>query len=61
MAKYSPSRVVFAERCFQNTEQKSNIRLTLKDSRIIIKMSNLENSMRKKAEKAPRQSKAQSK
>jgi adenine-specific DNA-methyltransferase len=37
MAEYAPGRVIFAEQCFQNTEQKSNVRLTLKDSGITIK------------------------
>jgi adenine-specific DNA-methyltransferase len=37
MAEYAPGRIIFAEQCFQNTEQKSNVRLTLKDSGITIK------------------------
>ena len=37
MADYAPGRIIFAEQCFQNTEQKSNVRLTLKDSGITIK------------------------
>jgi adenine-specific DNA-methyltransferase len=37
MAEYAPGRIIFAEQCFQNTEQKSNVRLTLRDSGITIK------------------------
>jgi len=37
MADYAPGRIVFAEQCFETTEQKSNVRLTLKDLGISIK------------------------
>jgi len=37
MADYAPGRIIFAEQCFENTEQKSNVRLTLKDLGISIK------------------------
>jgi adenine-specific DNA-methyltransferase len=37
MAKYAPGRIIFADQCFENTEQKSNVRLTLKDSGIAIR------------------------
>ena len=37
MADYAPGRIIFAEQCFDNTEQKSNVRLTLKDKGIAIK------------------------
>ena len=37
MAEYAPGRIIFAEQCFGNTEQKSNVRLTLKDKGISIK------------------------
>jgi hypothetical protein len=37
MADYAPGRIVFAEQCFTSTEQKSNVRLALKDKGISIK------------------------
>jgi hypothetical protein len=37
MAEYAPGRIVFADSCFDNSEQKSNVRLTLKDKGISIK------------------------
>lgn len=37
MAEYAPGRIVFAEQCFTTTEQKSNVRLTLKDLGISIR------------------------
>jgi adenine-specific DNA-methyltransferase len=37
MAEYAPGRIIFADSCFSNTEQKSNVRLTLKDKGITIK------------------------
>jgi len=37
MAEYAPGRIVFADSCFDNTEQKSNVRLSLKDKGISIK------------------------
>ena len=37
MADYAPGRIVFVEQCFETTEQKSNVRLTLKDLGISIK------------------------
>lgn len=37
MADYAPGRIIFAEQCFTTTEQKSNVRLSLKDKGISIK------------------------
>jgi adenine-specific DNA-methyltransferase len=37
MAKYAPGRIIFSDSCFDNSEQKSNVRLTLKDKGIAIK------------------------
>ena len=37
MADYAPGRIVFAEQCFANSTDKSNVRLTLKDKGIAIK------------------------
>ena len=37
MADYAPGRIIFADSCFSSTEQKSNVRLTLKDKGITIK------------------------
>ncbi len=37
MAAYKPEKIVFAERCFDNSTDKSNVRLTLKDKGIAIK------------------------
>jgi len=37
MAEYAPGRIIFADACFDNSEQKSNVRLTLKDKGIAIK------------------------
>jgi adenine-specific DNA-methyltransferase len=37
MAEYAPGRIVFADSCFDNTEQKSNVQLSLKDKGIAIK------------------------
>jgi hypothetical protein len=37
MAEYAPGRIIFADSCFSTTEQKSNVRLTLKDKGITIK------------------------
>jgi adenine-specific DNA-methyltransferase len=37
MADYAPGRIIFAEQCFTSTEQKSNVRLALKDRGITIK------------------------
>ena len=37
MADYAPGRIIFADSCFDNSEQKSNVRLTLKDKGITIK------------------------
>jgi adenine-specific DNA-methyltransferase len=37
MAEYAPGRIIFAEQCFSTTEQKSNVRLSLKDKGISIK------------------------
>jgi adenine-specific DNA-methyltransferase len=38
MAEYSPARIVFADRCFENSTDKSNVKLTLKDRGIGIKV-----------------------
>lgn len=35
--EYAPRRIVFADACFENSEQKSNVRPTLKDKGIAIK------------------------
>jgi len=37
MAEYAPGRIVFADRCFTSTEQKANVRLTLRDKGVTIK------------------------
>jgi adenine-specific DNA-methyltransferase len=37
MAEHAPGRIIFADSCFSSTEQKSNVRLTLKDKGITIK------------------------
>jgi adenine-specific DNA-methyltransferase len=37
MADYTPGRIVFADRCFTTTEEKANVRLTLRDKGITIK------------------------
>ena len=37
MADYAPGRIIFADACFENSEQKSNVRLSLKDKGIAIK------------------------
>jgi adenine-specific DNA-methyltransferase len=37
MAKYAPKQIVFADSCFDDSEQKSNVRLTLRDRGITIK------------------------
>ena len=37
MAEYEPGRIVFADACFQNSEEKSNVKLTLTDRGIAIK------------------------
>ena len=37
MANYAPGRIIFSDSCFDNSEQKSNVRLTLKDKGIAIK------------------------
>jgi adenine-specific DNA-methyltransferase len=37
MADYAPGRIVFSDDCFSNTEQKSNVRLVLKDNGISVR------------------------
>jgi adenine-specific DNA-methyltransferase len=37
MAEYKPGRIIFADTCFNNSEQKSNVKLTLRDKGIAIK------------------------
>jgi adenine-specific DNA-methyltransferase len=37
MADYAPGRIVFVDRCFTTTEEKANVRLTLRDKGITIK------------------------
>jgi adenine-specific DNA-methyltransferase len=37
MAEYTPGRIIFANACFENTEQKSNVKLVLRDKGITIK------------------------
>lgn len=38
MAEYAPGRIIFSEQCFENTTDKSNVKLTLRDRGITIKM-----------------------
>lgn len=38
MAEYAPGRIIFSEQCFDNTTDKSNVKLTLRDRGINIKM-----------------------
>lgn len=38
MAKYAPKRIIFSDKCFDNTTDKSNVKLTLRDRGINIKM-----------------------
>ena len=38
MAEYAPGRVIFSEQCFDNTTDKSNVKLTLRDRGIEIRM-----------------------
>jgi hypothetical protein len=37
MADYAPGIIVFSDDCFSNTEQKSNVRLVLKDNGISVR------------------------
>ena len=37
MAEYAPGRIIFANACFSNTEEKTNVKLTLKDKGIAMK------------------------
>jgi adenine-specific DNA-methyltransferase len=38
MAAYAPGRIVFADQCFVNSEAKSNVKLTLRDKGITIRV-----------------------
>lgn len=38
MADYAPGRIVFADQCFDNSEAKSNVKLTLRDKGITIRV-----------------------
>jgi adenine-specific DNA-methyltransferase len=38
MADYAPGRIVFADQCFVNSEAKSNVKLTLRDKGITIRV-----------------------
>jgi adenine-specific DNA-methyltransferase len=38
MADYAPGRIVFADQCFNSSEDKSNVKLTLRDKGITIKV-----------------------
>jgi len=38
MAEYAPGRIVFADQCFVNSEAKSNVKLTLRDKGITIRV-----------------------
>jgi adenine-specific DNA-methyltransferase len=38
MAKYAPERIIFTDQCFDNATDKSNVKLTLRDRKIAIKM-----------------------
>jgi hypothetical protein len=37
LAEYAPGRVIFADQCFDNSTDKSNVKLTLRDKGITIK------------------------
>ena len=37
MAEYAPGRIIFANACFNNSEEKTNVKLTLKDKGIAMK------------------------
>jgi len=38
MAEYAPGRIVFADKCFTGSEAKSNVKLTLRDKGITIRV-----------------------
>jgi adenine-specific DNA-methyltransferase len=38
MADYAPGRIVFADQCFNSSEDKSNVKLTLRDKGITIRV-----------------------
>ena len=38
MAEYTPGRIIFADQCFNNSTDKSNVKLTLRDKGITIKV-----------------------
>jgi len=38
MAEYAPGRIIFADQCFNNSTDKSNVKLTLRDKGITIKV-----------------------
>jgi len=38
MAEYAPGRIIFSEQCFDNTTDKSNVKLTMRDRGIIMRM-----------------------
>jgi len=38
MAQHAPGRIVFADQCFENSEAKSNVKLTLRDKGITIRV-----------------------
>lgn len=38
MAEYAPGRIVFSDRCFDNATEKSNVKLTLRDRGVTIKV-----------------------
>ena len=38
MAEYAPGRIIFAEQCFENTTDKSNVKLTMRDRVITMRM-----------------------
>ena len=38
IAEYTPGRIIFSEQCFDNTTDKSNVKLTMRDRGIIMRM-----------------------
>ena len=38
MVKYNPGRIIFADECFENIEQMSNVRLICQNKRIVVKV-----------------------
>ena len=38
MAEYAPGRIIFSEQCFDNTTDKSNVKLTLRDRGVVMRV-----------------------